>query len=136
MKKTIIISLVLFSLGITYYLFTKPISPMDALAEELVIHAQESHWESGFLPDFIYCLKVKANKKQFIEFTNKLVLVNKTKLNTIPQTCNTKMQNANWWDPPNINNAELIYQLPETTQEMGELAIFKDGMLYFIAWNS
>jgi len=129
----IIISIVLIS---SYYLYGSSISPINALPKELVEHVQESFWEAGFLPDYTYCLKVKADKKQFIEFTSKLELTKNTLLKKYPQTCNNKMQNATWWSPPNIKDSELIFKNSKTTKEMGELAIFKDGILYFIAWNS
>ena len=136
MKKNLLTITVVIIISISYYLFIRPLSPKEALPQDLAEHAQVSYIDYGFLPDFIYCLKVKADIKQFIAFANKLELVKNTELSKYPQTCNTKVQKAFWWNPPNIKSVELIFENPKTTREMGELAVFKDGVVYFIAWNS
>ncbi len=119
-----------------YHLFTRPLPAFRALPHSVAERAQEYYVSSDFLPNYTHCIKAPLNVQQFQEFVTKMEFSKGSALKTYPQTCNNKWHNNSWWDPPLLKEAVIIFENYSTTTESGELAVFSEGRLYYVGWNS
>lgn len=121
-----------------YYLFLRPLSPHEALPQELRSQYKEYYWEAGFLPDFVYCLRVQATEEQFRTFADKLELQEGTSFERMSASCRYKRgedgASVTWWTPPELSEAIFVYQSPDTTHGAGEILVYDGGDMYFAAW--
>ena len=126
-----------FGLGGTYFLVFSPVSARDALPKDVASVAKEFRWETGFLPDFVYCLKVELSEEEFLRFTKKMNMQRGTDLEIVPH-CGITAEVPNWWEPiPSLNDPEaMIFQASGTNGEAGRLAVLLNRVLSYVAWNS
>lgn len=117
----------------------------SGLSSDAISRMKEFYQPPQFLPDFIHCVKVDISPAEFLKYVQKLGLRPGHNITTLPQTCN-----VSWWNPPGIDIAssgdiikikqlsvtDMVFQYPGTDQEAGEIAVFKNGVLYYVAWNS
>jgi len=111
------------------------VSPQRALPSELKDTYKDFYEVTGiFNSDFTYCMKVESNKEQFLTFSENLRLRQGTSLAVIPSCIDQRHPHVRW-NKKRKEDVEYIYENKDTTSKRGEISFYKDGMLYFKAWD-
>lgn len=111
----------------------------SGLTAEAIARMQEFYEPARFLPDFIHCIRVEISPAEFAVYVRTLGLQPGRGIHALPHRCEIP-----WWTPPDLGKPGgdggqaqlLVYHHPSTNPEAGEIAVLRDGVLYYVAWNS